>query len=111
MPTIPTVNTQQVLQMSVHAEKLQQTQQNQPTLVASQLMDEKKLVDELKRSEIQDFDEASFVVQIKSQKNTGQAASRNENPSPTSEEEPSAPVEPPASKQQKSLGSRIDLMV
>jgi hypothetical protein len=109
MPTIPTVNTQQVLQMSGHAEKLQQTQQHQPTLVASQLMEEKKLADELKRSEIQDFEEASFVVQIKSQKNPGQAVSPKNNPD--SEEEPTSPAKSPASKQQKLLGSRIDLMV
>jgi len=56
MPTTPLVNTQQVLQMGSHTEKLQHTMQTQPTVVAQQADKERELADELKRVQVQDMD-------------------------------------------------------
>jgi hypothetical protein len=57
MPTTETVNTQQVLQMGSHTEKLQQTLQNQPLTTAHQLNEERKKKDEVKRTEVQDMED------------------------------------------------------
>lgn len=54
MPVIEPVNTQQILQMSPHAEKLQQASQNQPALTSQQLTKERIDLNELKRTEVQD---------------------------------------------------------
>ncbi|MFQ5673319.1 MAG: hypothetical protein ACE5G9_09500 [Nitrospinales bacterium] len=55
MPTIEPANTQQVLQMSPLAEKLQQTAQQQSTGLTQQLGEEDRAkLDELKRTEVQD---------------------------------------------------------
>ena len=52
MPTTLPVNTQQVLQMGSHTEKLQHTMQNLPTVVAQQVDKERQLADELKRVQV-----------------------------------------------------------
>ena len=61
MPTTPRVNTQQVLQMGTHTEKLQHTMQTQPTVVAQQVDKERQLADELKRRQVQDMEPAHFL--------------------------------------------------
>ena len=61
MPTTPPVNTQQVLQMGTHTEKLQHTMQTQPTVVAQQVDKERQLADELERRQVQDMDPAHFL--------------------------------------------------
>jgi hypothetical protein len=61
MPTTFPVNTQQVLQMGTHTEKLQHTMQTQPTVVAQQVDKERQLADELKRRQVQDMDPAHFL--------------------------------------------------
>ena len=61
MPTTPPVNTQQVLQMGTHTEKLQHTMQTQPTVVAQQVDKERQLADELKRRQVQDMGPAHFL--------------------------------------------------
>ncbi|MDE0849005.1 MAG: hypothetical protein OSA44_09400 [Nitrospinaceae bacterium] len=61
MPTTPAVNTQQVLQMGTHTEKLQHTMQTQPTVVAQQVDKERQLADELKRRQVQDMEPAHFL--------------------------------------------------
>ena len=61
MPTTPPVNTQQVLQMGTHTEKLQHTMQTQPTVVAQQVDKERQLADELKRRQVQDMEPAHFL--------------------------------------------------
>ena len=61
MPTTPPVNTQQVLQMGTHTEKLQHTMQTQPTVVAQQVDKARQLADELKRRQVQDMDPAHFL--------------------------------------------------
>ena len=61
MPTTPPVNTQQVLQMGSHTEKLQHTMQNLPTVVAQQVDKERQLADELKRVQVQDMDPTHFL--------------------------------------------------
>ena len=61
MPTTLPVNIQQTLQMGTHAEKLQQTLQQQPVILAQQLDEERKKDDELKRSEVQDMEFSDSV--------------------------------------------------
>ena len=61
MPTTLPVNTQQVLQMGSHTEKLQHTMQNLPTVVAQQVDKERQLADELKRVQVQDMDPTHFL--------------------------------------------------
>ncbi len=68
MPIIDPVNTQQVIQMGAHAEKLQQVMQNQPAVSAQQLEDERIKAEELKRTEIQDPDEMNSVTQVDADK-------------------------------------------
>ena len=58
MPTTGTINTQQILQMGAHAEKLQHTMQHLASTSAQQIQDEQALTNELKRAEIQDPDKA-----------------------------------------------------
>lgn len=54
MPIIETANVQQVLQMSTHVEKLQQNTQQQPSLLAQQLEEDRDKKAELKRIEVQE---------------------------------------------------------
>ena len=54
MPTTEIVNTQQTLQMGTHAEKLQQTIQQLPSITAQQIQEEQVAVNELKQIEVQD---------------------------------------------------------
>ena len=61
MPTTLPVNTQQVLQMGSHTEKLQHTMQNLPTVVAQQADKERQLADELKRVQVQDVEPTHFL--------------------------------------------------
>ena len=56
MPTTGTINTQQLIQMGTHTEKLQQTLQNLPTVTGQQLQEEQITVNELKQLEIQELD-------------------------------------------------------
>ena len=58
MTTSIIANTQQVLQMGTHAEKLQHTMQHLASTSAQQIQDEQVLTNELKRAEIQDPDKA-----------------------------------------------------
>ena len=55
MPSTPPVNTQQVLQIGTHTEKLQQTLQALPNVTAQQVDKERQRDDELKRSQVQDM--------------------------------------------------------
>ena len=61
MPTTPQVNTQQVLQMGTHTEKVQQTIQSLPNVTAQQANTEREVTDEMKRTEVQDPDNAYFI--------------------------------------------------
>ena len=61
MPTTPQVNTQQVLQMGTHTEKVQQTIQSLPNVTAQQANTEREVTDEMKRTEVQDPENAYFV--------------------------------------------------
>ena len=61
MPTTPQVNTQQVLQMGTHTEKVQQTTQSIVNLTAQQLNKEREAVDEIKRNQVQETDITYFV--------------------------------------------------
>jgi len=61
MPTTLQVNTQQVLQMGTHTEKLQQTIQSLPNVTAHQTNKEREVTDEMKLTEVQDPENAYFI--------------------------------------------------
>lgn len=61
MPTTPSVNTQQVLQMGTHTEKLQHTVQSLPNVTAQQVDKERRAEDEMKRQQVQDMDPYHMV--------------------------------------------------
>jgi hypothetical protein len=61
MPTTPQVNTQQVIQMGIHTEKLQHTIQILPNVTAQQANAEREVTDEMKRTEVQDLENAYFI--------------------------------------------------
>ena len=56
MPTTGTINTQQLIQMGTHTEKLQHTLQHLPITTGQQLQEEQIAVNEAKQIEIQDPD-------------------------------------------------------
>ena len=56
VPTTGTINTQQLIQMGTHTEKLQHTLQHLPATTGQQLQDEQVVLNELKQYEIQDPD-------------------------------------------------------
>ncbi len=68
MPIIDPVNTQQVIQMGSHTEKLQQVMQNQGALSAQQLEEDRLKAEELKRNEIQDPDELHSSTKLEADK-------------------------------------------
>lgn len=57
--TIEPVNTQQILQMGGHVEKIQQTLQHLQMTTAEQLDAERSQLDEMKRTEVQDADQTA----------------------------------------------------
>jgi len=61
MPTTLQVNTQQVLQMGTHTEKLQQTILSLPNVTAHQTNKEREVTDEMKLTEVQDPENAYFI--------------------------------------------------
>jgi len=61
MPTTPQINTQQVLQMGTHTEKLQQTTQSVVNLTAQQLNKERESIDEIKRNQVQETNTTYFI--------------------------------------------------
>lgn len=61
MPSTPSVNTQQVLQMGSHTEKLQHTLQNLPNVTAQQVNKERKLEDELRQTQVQNMEPAYLI--------------------------------------------------
>ena len=64
MPTTPQVNTQQVLQMGTHTEKVQQTIQSLPNVTAQQFNKEREVLDELKRTHVQELKNTYFIEEI-----------------------------------------------
>ena len=61
MPTTPQVNTQQILQMGTHTEKVQQTTQSIGNVTAQQLNKEREVVDEMKRNQVHETNITYFV--------------------------------------------------
>jgi hypothetical protein len=61
MPTTPQVNTQQVMQMGTHTEKLQHTIQILPNVTAQQANAEREVKDEMKHTEVQDMESTYFI--------------------------------------------------
>ena len=64
MPTTPSVNTQQVLQMGTHTEKVQQTIQSLPNVTTQQLNKEREVSDELRRTQVQELSNTYFIEEI-----------------------------------------------
>ena len=61
MPTTLQVNTQQVMQMGTHTEKLQHTIQILPNVTAQQANAEREVKDEMKHTEVQDMESTYFI--------------------------------------------------
>ncbi|MBT5468973.1 MAG: hypothetical protein HOK41_00075 [Nitrospina sp.] len=61
MPTTLPVNTQQVLQMGTHTEKVQQTIQSLPNVTAQQVNKEREVTDEMKRTTVQEAENTYFI--------------------------------------------------
>ena len=61
MTTTPQVNTQQVMQMGTHTEKLQHKIQSLSIVIAQQANTEREAIDEMKRTEIQDPKHSHFI--------------------------------------------------
>jgi hypothetical protein len=61
MPTTPQVNTQQVMQMGTHTEKLQHTIQTLPNVTAQQANAEREVTDKMMRAEVQDLEKTYFI--------------------------------------------------
>ena len=61
MPTTPQVNTQQVMQMGTHTEKLQHTIQILPNVTEQQANAEREVKDEMKHTEVQDMESTYFI--------------------------------------------------
>jgi hypothetical protein len=61
MPTTPQVNTQLVMQMGIHTDKMQHTIQALPDVTAQQANVEREVTDEMKRTEVQDLENAYFI--------------------------------------------------
>ena len=61
MPTTPQVNTQQVMQMGTHTEKLQHTIQTLQNVTAEQANAEREVTEEMKRTEVQGLDNTYFI--------------------------------------------------
>ena len=60
MPTTLQVNTQQIMQMGTHTEKLQHTIQSLPNVTAQQANAVREITDEIKRTEVQDLENVYF---------------------------------------------------
>jgi hypothetical protein len=67
MPTTLQVNTQQVLQMGTHTEKLQQTIQSLPNVTAQQTNKEREVTDEMKLTEVQEPENTYFIEETDSE--------------------------------------------
>jgi len=97
MPTTPLVNTQQVLQMGTHTEKLQQTLQTLPNVTAQQVDKERQRDDELKRSQVQDMDPTYFLEETDPEtraKKRVRVRKKNQPPNEDDSHEPPLPEDP-----------------
>ncbi|MBI4389480.1 MAG: hypothetical protein HY580_04810 [Nitrospinae bacterium] len=110
MPVIDPVNTQQVIQMGTHVEKLQQTIQHLPTTTAQQLDQERITLDEMKRSEIQDADATNQTQPIddEGRKRRGRLRIRRRTAEPEEGSETPAEGAPPTLPRE---GRQVDLVV
>ena len=70
MPTTPQVNTQQVIQMGTHTEKLQHTIQTLPNVTAQQANSDREVTDEMKRKEVQGLENTHFIEKNDSETDT-----------------------------------------
>lgn len=110
MPVIDPVNTQQVIQMGTHVEKLQQTIQHLPTTTALQLDQERITLDEMKRSEVQDADASNQTQPINDEGRNRRGRLRFRKPPAKPEEGSPTPAEG-APKTLPHEGRQVDLVV
>ncbi len=95
--------------MGTHAEKLQQTLQSQPHLLASQREAERRVEDELKRAGVQNPEESSGSVEVRAE-GRGRGAHRGDSREPA-EEPGDAPASGVCACPESGLGGRVDLTV
>ncbi len=110
MPTIEPANTQQVIQMGSHVEKVQQTIQQQQGVVAQQLDLESVENQDIKKNQVQETDDAyqSDASNPDDKGKKGRLRSKANNAAPQEEEEENAEEPPPVIVEQNH-GGRINL--
>jgi len=94
MPSTPPVNTQQVLLMGTHTEKLQQTLQTLPNVTAQQVDKVRQRDDELKRRQVQDMDPSHIVEKTDPQTRAKKRVSVRKKNRPSDQDESHEPPLP-----------------
>ncbi len=110
MPTIEPANTQQVIQMGSHVEKVQQTIQQQQGVLAQQLELEGAEKDDVKRNQVQETEDAyqSDASNPDEKGKKGRLRSKANNAA-TPEVEEENVEEPPPVIVEQNHGGRINL--
>ncbi len=111
MPIVEPVNTQQIIQMASHVEKVQQTMQHQPTVTAEQLESERSYLDELKRVEVQDLEQTNESNQTNPDGASSRRRLRIRRARTTPEPEQTAGGVPESSSEEPYHGQQINLIV
>jgi hypothetical protein len=112
MPTIEPANTQQVIQMGSHVEKVQQTIQQQQGVLTQQLESENVEADDKKRSQVQEAEDSYQADGAKADERgkQGRLRSRAKKKATTEiEVEEEIVEEPPSAIAEKYHGGRINL--
>ena len=111
MPTIEPANTQQVLQMGSHVEKVQQTIQQQQGVLAQQLDVEGAEKDDAKRNQVQETEDTyqADASNPDEKGKKGRLRSKAKNPATEEEVEESSVEEPPPAIVEQNHGGRINL--
>jgi hypothetical protein len=110
MPTIEPANTQQVIQMGGHVEKVQQTIQQQQGVLTQQLKSENAEADDIKRSQVQEAEDSYQADGAKADEKgkQGRLRSRAKKKIATEVEEETV-EEPLPAIAEKNHGGRINL--
>lgn len=110
MPTIQPANTQQVIQMGSHVEKVQQTIQQQQSVLTQQLESENLKADDQKRSQVQETEDAYQADGSNPDEKGKKGRLRSKAKKKAAEEvEEKSVEEPPSAIAEKYHGGRINL--
>ena len=110
MPTIEPANTQQVIQMGSHVEKVQQTIQQQQGVLTQQLESENLAADDQKRNQVQETEDAYQADGSNADEKGKQGRLRSRaKKKAVAEAEEEIVEEPPSAIAEKYHGGRINL--